>query len=153
MTQEDMWKHLMLLPTDYVENAIFCDDTIKIMDKIRVEEGGPEYDALYPEGIPCSVEITTSDNKVLDSGIVSIPAGHSANDTVNLADVLQHKFKKLGVMAFKEKDLVDFVVKLENIGSATNEDLEHIYECKIAFSETPIDASASETEEIEEKSA
>jgi len=47
-------------------------------------------------------------------------------------------------MALKEKDLVDFVVKLENIGSMTNEELEHIYECKIAFSESPIDALLSE---------
>jgi hypothetical protein len=90
------------------------------------------------------LEITTADGRALDSGIVSMPGGHSENDTVNLANVLQHKFKKLGIMALKEKDLVDFVVKLENIGSMTNEELEHIYECKIAFSESPIDALLSE---------
>lgn len=40
MKKEDIWKHLMLLPNDYVENAIFCDDTIALMNKINVEHGG-----------------------------------------------------------------------------------------------------------------
>lgn len=56
---EEFWKHLMLSPKDYSKNAIWNDNTRQTMEKITFEHGGPDYDALYPEGIPTSVQITT----------------------------------------------------------------------------------------------
>ncbi len=43
-----MWKHLMLLPNDYSEKAIFNEMTREIMQKIEFEHGGKEYDDFYP---------------------------------------------------------------------------------------------------------
>lgn len=54
------------------------------MEKISFTHGGEEYDSKYPEGIPTSIRITTSDGKVLDSGLVMFPAGHARNSTADL---------------------------------------------------------------------
>ena len=56
---EDLWKHLMLLPNDYSQRAIFNEYTRTLMEKVQFEHGGEEYDKLYPEGIPTSISITT----------------------------------------------------------------------------------------------
>lgn len=48
MNQEDIWKHLMLLPADYTELAIFNDETRMLMNKISFEVGGEEYEQQYP---------------------------------------------------------------------------------------------------------
>jgi len=48
LTREETWKHLMLLPVDYSEKAIFNEATREIMSKIQFEHGGEEYDAGYP---------------------------------------------------------------------------------------------------------
>jgi len=39
----------------------------------------------------------------------------------------------------EKEDLVKFVVDLENISEATNEELKSIYDCKLKISEEPID--------------
>ena len=83
----------MLTPTDYTQSAIFNEKTRQLMDKIQFEYGGEEYDAGYPEGIPTSVELTTSSGKVYDSGIVKFPGGHALNDNISLQTILRHKFK------------------------------------------------------------
>jgi len=57
LSAEEVWKHLMLLPIDYTEKAIFCDVTRSIMSKTVFKHGGEEYDKLYPEGIPTRVDI------------------------------------------------------------------------------------------------
>ncbi len=67
------------------------------------------------------------------------PAGHAKNTTVNLHDILQRKFKMLGKLALDTNDLVKFVVKLENIGEMSNEDLDEIYDCNLRFAEQSID--------------
>jgi 2-methylcitrate dehydratase len=59
----------MLQPKDYSPNAIYNEQTRSIMEKIKFEHGGPEYDKLYPEGIPTSVKIKTKYHKI-ESGIV-----------------------------------------------------------------------------------
>ena len=55
MDQDEIWKHLMLHPQDYAENALFNDETRMFMKKIQFEHGGEEYDNIYPEGVPTSV--------------------------------------------------------------------------------------------------
>ena len=69
----------MLLPNDYTQAAIHNKETRDLMQKITFEHGGPEYDELYPEGIPTSVELRTKE-QTLESGIVKFPAGHARND-------------------------------------------------------------------------
>jgi 2-methylcitrate dehydratase len=93
---EDLWKVLMLMPSDYSDQAIDNSVTKKIIEKIEFVHGGEEYDSKYPEGIPTSMLITTKDSEVLDSGMILFPGGHSRNEGVSLKDVLQYKFKKLG---------------------------------------------------------
>jgi len=96
-----VWKSLMLAPADFQEDAtaIFHPLARNLMQKITFEHGGPEYDAKYPDGIPTSIIITSSDGKKHDSGLVMYPAGHARNTTANLKDILAHKFKLLGDLA------------------------------------------------------
>jgi len=136
---EEYWKHLMLIPNDYSRDAIFNETTRQLMQKVTFEHGGPEYDEKYPEGIPTSLVIETTDGKTLDSGLIMFPGGHSRNKSVYLREVLQHKFKMLGRIALEKQDLINYVVNLENIGSMTNEDLRNIYECNIKYAEEPLD--------------
>ena len=102
------WKELMLEPADYAKDAVFNEFTRKLMDKIEFEHGGAEYDLRYPDGIPTSVVITGTDGKTYDSGLVMYPGGHARNERgqtpVDLEDVLRHKFKLLGGLAFGDPD-------------------------------------------------
>ena len=93
---EDLWKYLMLLPKDYSYKAVFNETTRELMQKIEFEHGGPEYDELYPKGIPTSISITLQGGEQYDSGLVLFPGGHSQNETVSLTEILQHKFIRLG---------------------------------------------------------
>ena len=103
------------------------------MDKISFYHGGTEYDEKYPEGIPTSIVVKTKDGQEHDSGLVMFPGGHAKNESVHLRDILSHKFKTLGLIALDKAELKQFVVKLENIGEMSNEELEDIYDCKIKF--------------------
>ena len=98
------WKELMLEPKDYGPEAIGNRLTRQLMDKIQFTHGGREYDEKYPDGIPTSVVITGADGKTHDSGLVMYPGGHARNamgkTPVDLHDVLRHKFKLLGGLAF-----------------------------------------------------
>lgn len=69
------------------------------MDKIAFHHGGAPFDEKYPEGIPSQLQIETTSGEKFDSGFVLFPGGHAGNKTVDLNDVLQHKFKLLGQMA------------------------------------------------------
>lgn len=144
---EGLFKHLMLTPFDYNQQAIYHPVTRSIMDKIQFKHGGEEYDSKYPEGIPSSVQVSTKDGKELDSGFVMFPGGHSANKSVNLHTVLQHKFKLLGKMAMEKNELIKFVVKLENINEMAAEELENIYDAELSFINRSIDAPALPVEE------
>lgn len=135
---EEAWKYLMLLPNDYTLAAIHNQETRELMQKITFEHGGPEYDDLYPEGIPTSVELRTKD-QTLESGIVKFPAGHARNDQGILMPLVRHKFKMLGKQAMENDELVRFVTDLENIQEMSNADLESIYDCQLTFAENGID--------------
>jgi 2-methylcitrate dehydratase len=109
------------------------------MQTIEFEHGGKEYDDLYPRGIPTSMTITTKSGETFDSGLVEFPGGHAANQTVNLTNILQHKFVRLGQLALQKEELIEFVSNLENIADLNNEQLQNIYDCNIKFSDEPID--------------
>jgi len=66
----------------------------------------PDYDALYPRGIPTSICITTKGGDEFDSGLVEYPGGHAKNDTVSLTNILKHKFIRLGSLALEKEDLI-----------------------------------------------
>ena len=130
----------MLTPFDYNQESIFDPVTRSLMDKIEFQHGGEKFDEKYPEGIPSQIEIETTAGEKLDSGFVLSPGGHAANKTVDVHEVLQHKFKLLGKMAMDKNELINFVLKLENIADMKNEDLENIYDAKLNFMERSIDA-------------
>jgi 2-methylcitrate dehydratase len=102
-SDDHLWKSLMLAPQDYMEDesAIFNPLTRRLMQRIKFEYGGPEYDAKYPDGIPTSLVITTTDGGKYDSGLVMYPAGHARNTTADLRDILAHKFQLLGGLALE----------------------------------------------------
>jgi 2-methylcitrate dehydratase len=150
LSVEEVWKHLMLLPVDYTEKAIFNDITRSLMEKIVFEHGGDHYDEKYPEGIPTSVHITTNEDVTYESGFIMFPAGHAQNTDVELHTLLQHKMKMLGIMAMQKEHLVNWVNRLETIQNQTNEELQSIYDCQIMFADIPIDHSLSEDEEDED---
>lgn len=85
---DGLFKHLMLTPFDYSQEAINHPITRAFMDKIQFQHGGEEYDSKYPEGIPSSIQIQTAAGETLDSGFVMFPGGHSGNKTCDLHDIL-----------------------------------------------------------------
>ena len=129
----------MLTPYDYSKDAINNKVTRELMPKIQFIHGGEKYDSKYPEGIPSSIEIQTPDAKRHDSGFIMFPGGHARNTDTDLRDVLSHKFRTLGELALSSEDLSKFIHKLENIESASNEDLKSLYECNIKFAKKSVD--------------
>merc|ERR1719190_270497 len=91
----EAWKTLMLSPHDYGKDALECEATKALMNKITFSHGGPEYDSKYPEGIPTSLDITLKGGRKLSSGLVMFPSGHARNAVANLRDLLTKKNKML----------------------------------------------------------
>jgi len=143
-TISDLWKYLMLMPSDYSQNALFSDVTRTLMKTVEFEHGGDEYDSQYPKGIPTSISISTANGKQYDSGLVLFPGGHAANETVDLVGILEHKFVRLGQLALEQEDLIEFVSNLENISELNNEQLSNLYDCDIKYSDRPIDQNADD---------
>ena len=100
------WKALMLNPMDYNKEAVFHTVTRAIMAKIDFRHGGEEYDRRYPDGIPTSVVITDTAGAKLDSGLVMYPAGHARNTAADFPDLLAHKFRLMGGLAFADPEPV-----------------------------------------------
>ena len=67
----------------------------KTLLKITIEHGGVEYDALYPDGIPTSVEIDHDSLGLLGGGLVRYPLGHARSDADHTAAVVALKFDRL----------------------------------------------------------
>lgn len=127
-----VWKALMLEPADYKEDAsaIFNPVTRSIMQKIRFEHGGPEYDAKYPDGIPTSLKMEDASGKVHDSGLVMYPAGHARNTTADLRDILRHKF---ALMARLSSDSTEGLVeRFENLEKMSASDVAHLNDFTLA---------------------
>jgi 2-methylcitrate dehydratase len=127
---DGVWKALMLDPYDYHADAIFDEKTRELMAKIEFEHE-PDYDALYPDGIPASIVISTTDGGSYDSGLVMYPAGHARNTTADLRDILRHKFRLLGKLAFPDTfDVEEQVARFEAIQDLN--DLSGFYDFPIA---------------------
>ncbi|HRF58632.1 MAG TPA: MmgE/PrpD family protein [Fimbriimonadaceae bacterium] len=132
---DETWKALMLDPYDYqvADTAIFHPVTRALMEKIDFRHGGETYDAKYPEGIPTSIVLTTTDGQSLDSGLVMFPAGHARNDTADLRDILRHKFELMSGLATDDASQAQALVeRLENLESLSAAELRSLHDFKIA---------------------
>jgi 2-methylcitrate dehydratase len=111
-----LWKELMLMPADYDDAALFHPMTRELMHRIEFRQGGAEYDAKYPDGIPTSLEIEHRTLGHLSSGLVMYPEGHARNASGNLKALLTNKFHRLASLgvadvAAIENRLTDLGVK------------------------------------------
>lgn len=138
---DGVWKMLMLEPKDYGHQALFNKQTRELMTKCTFTHGGPEYDSKYPEGIPSSISVTLKGGKKYESGFVMFPSGHSRNSTANLRDILDHKNNLLGKLALSESELSEKLALLNNIESASNKDLQNLYNCKINYRKHSVDTA------------
>ncbi len=131
MNHKPTWKELMLGPDDYARDAIFNEQTRKIMDRIEFEHGGEEYDRRYPDGIPTSVIITDADGNEFDSGLIMYPAGHARNQTADLYDLLQTKWRMLGEMV--QEDPTPIIERFSRLEEKTADELQVIndFELKV----------------------
>jgi 2-methylcitrate dehydratase len=108
------WKELMLMPRDFDRAGIMHPLTRALMEKMRFEHGGPDYDAKYPDGIPTSIVITDDQGRTFDSGLVMYPAGHARNTTADLKGILAYKWESLGAIATdKPRDLIERLGRME----------------------------------------
>jgi len=128
-----LWRSLMLSPYDYSLDAINHPLTRELIAKIHFEHGGPDYDAKYPDGIPTSVVITTTNGATFDSGLIMYPAGHARNTSADLNAILNHKFALLGALAVPGfADIQGLVKGLERLDSMSAADLHTVYSFEIA---------------------
>lgn len=127
------WKALMLVPHDYSPQAIADVQTRALMERIVFEHGGPDYDRRYPDGIPTSLAITTSDGTTFDSGLVMYPAGHARNRTADLASILETKFRKLGALA--TEDVEGLLRRCSGLGGKSAAEIAAINDVAIATRE------------------
>lgn len=109
------------------------------MTKCTFTHGGKSYDEKYPEGIPTSISITLKGGKKFESGFIMFPSGHSRNSTANLKDILNYKNNLLGRLALSESELTQKLSLLNSIETASNQDLQNLYECKINVRKFSID--------------
>ena len=93
--QPPSWEELMLLPEDYADHMIGDPAVARVIDRIVIEHGGLEYDALYPDGIPTSVVIEHDSLGLLDGGLVRHPLGHAKSDAERTATIVDLKFDRL----------------------------------------------------------
>ena len=105
----------MLMPEDYNDAALFHSLTRELMSKIDFRHGGPEYDAKYPDGIPTSIEIEHRQLGQLSSGMVMYPEGHARNRSGHLAELLDHKFRRLAGLGVDDVDGLQR--RLTNLGA------------------------------------
>ncbi|KAL8428934.1 hypothetical protein ACSSS7_006888 [Eimeria intestinalis] len=89
-----LWSALILGPHDYSQEAIHHPHTRALMEKVTFVHGGKDYDDLYPEGIPTSVEIVLQDGSHFDSGLFrrdAIAAEHvvlAASSSISVCSLL-----------------------------------------------------------------
>lgn len=125
------FKSLMLGPFDFSADAIHHPVTRALMAKMTFQHGGPDYDRRYPDGIPTSIQITDSDGKTHDSGLVMYPSGHARNTGANLKDILAHKFNLLGGLTLKSGDsgeIAKLVNRYSNVRSKTPREITAIHD-------------------------
>lgn len=95
---EDIWEATMLMPTDYDDEALLDPQTRELMALIGFEHGGPSYDSAYPEGIPTSVHLQTT-NGTVETDMVMFPIGHARNAGNDLERMLTAKWHRLASLS------------------------------------------------------
>ncbi len=106
------WKSLMLLPDDYAADTICSPAVASLIDRITIEHGGPEYDRLYPDGIPTRVVIDHESLGTLDGGLVRFPLGHAKSNTADTRALVNLKFDRLVAGAVVDPNTVRARVRL-----------------------------------------
>ncbi len=96
------WESLMLLPEDYTDACIRDPAVAALIDRIVIAHGGPDYDRLYPDGIPTRVVIEHESLGLLDGGLVQYPLGHAKSDPAGTAAVVALKFDRLVAGAVRD---------------------------------------------------
>jgi len=104
--QEAGWIESMLLPADYDDDALFHPLTRQLMERIEFAHGGRKYDALYPDGIPTSLELEHERLGKFSSGLVMYPAGHARCDYLDWQPILDEKFRRLAKIGGVDADEV-----------------------------------------------
>ena len=112
------WETLMLLPDDYSAAAIAEAAVARLIDRMVIEHGGPEYDRLYPDGIPTRVVIEHAALGTLDGGLVVHPLGHARSDPARTAAVVDLKFERLVAGAVADPAAVRSRVRLAGKSAA-----------------------------------
>ena len=74
-------KKVWLVGGDAITRGLFrrrdCRREKRIIKKIHIVHGGPDYDSLYTEGIPSSVSINHDDFGKIDGGRCLFQLGHA----------------------------------------------------------------------------
>jgi 2-methylcitrate dehydratase len=108
------WSQGMLLPEDYSETALADDAIHAIIQKIDIVHGGPEYDRLYPEGLPTCLSIVHKRLNRLDSERILFPLGHARSDQAKTKAFVNEKFERLVARAVESPQSIRDHLSLEN---------------------------------------
>ncbi|HXT58024.1 MAG TPA: MmgE/PrpD family protein [Pirellulales bacterium] len=128
-SRKTTWRELMLEPGDYDQASLFHPLTRRLMEKIELRHGGPEYDAKYPDGIPTSLEIEHATLGRLSSGLVMYPTGHARNTTADLDELLAHKFRLLASLGVADVD--GLYQRFTNVAAKSAEEVADLYDFEI----------------------
>jgi 2-methylcitrate dehydratase len=130
------------------------------MYQVQFVHGGPAFDAGYPDGIPTSVRLTTTDGTVYElpgasaSGsdpllpLVMYPSGHARNSSADLHGILDHKFAALAALvteghgATAPTRAIEYVERLQGMQEKTAADMMDLYNFDIAaaaYDDTPLE--------------
>ncbi len=123
------WRELMLLPADYDEAALRHPLTRSLIERIDFLHGGPEYDALYPDGIPTSLEIEHAKLGKVAGELVMYPEGHARNTSGNFSSLLQFKFRKLAALGVD--DVAALEARFTNLHGKSVEEIRSLYDFRI----------------------
>jgi 2-methylcitrate dehydratase len=128
---QDGWRQLMLTPADYCEDdtALFHPLTRQLMERVDFRHGGPQYDRLYPDGIPTSVEIEHAGLGPLASGLVMYPEGHARSRSDRFRALLDHKIQLLADPSVD--DLGDWIESLINLSLKSARQIASLYDFSI----------------------
>jgi 2-methylcitrate dehydratase len=113
------------MPADYDSDALCHPLTLSWIPRIQVRHGGPEYDALYPDGIPTSVEMDHEQLGWLRSGLVKYPLGHSRCPSGDLHRALESKIRRL--LELGVEDVAGFLQKCSRLTDKTSEEIAELY--------------------------
>jgi 2-methylcitrate dehydratase len=125
----DAWRELMLLPDDYSQAALFDPLTRQVMERIEVHPGGPEYDALYPEAIPTSLQIDHAALGVQTSGLVMFPLGHARCLGHDFEVLLEHKFQHLAELGVEDTEALK--KRFSDLGGKTAREVRALYDFEL----------------------